>query len=201
MSRVNAVDPGHATGRAKELLELVHAKIGVTPNMIRGMANSPAVLESYLQMNAALEKGTLGAPLREQIALARLSRSSDPKDQAALELARALVEGRGEASDAEFARAQRAGFGDGEIGEIVANVALNLFTNYFNKAVGTVVDFPRVEPATRQSPLEGRVVAGEGHGLRGRGAGSIADKKQQCGNGHREMRTRRRADSPYKCPI
>jgi hypothetical protein len=37
---------------------------------------------------------------------------------------------------------RRAGYTDGEIGEIVANVALNLFTNYFNHVVGTKVDFP-----------------------------------------------------------
>ena len=34
------------------------------------------------------------------------------------------------------------GFSDGEITEIIANVALNLFTNYFNHVAGTEVDFP-----------------------------------------------------------
>lgn len=32
-----------------------------------------------------------------------------------------------------------------EVAEILANVALNVFTNYFNKAAQTVIDFPRVE--------------------------------------------------------
>jgi alkylhydroperoxidase family enzyme len=36
------------------------------------------------------------------------------------------------------------GFTDGEIAEIVAHVALNIFTNYFNIALDVDVDFPRV---------------------------------------------------------
>ena len=36
------------------------------------------------------------------------------------------------------------GFTDGEIAEIIAHVALNIFTNYFNIAVDVDVDFPRV---------------------------------------------------------
>ena len=37
-----------------------------------------------------------------------------------------------------------AGFGDGEITEIIAHVGLNVFTNYFNRAVHTEIDFPIV---------------------------------------------------------
>jgi hypothetical protein len=33
---------------------------------------------------------------------------------------------------------------DGEIGEIIAHVALNIFTNYFNVSLDVDVDFPRV---------------------------------------------------------
>ena len=36
--------------------------------------------------------------------------------------------------------------GYSQIAEIVANVALNLFSNYFNHVAGTVVDFPEVRP-------------------------------------------------------
>jgi alkylhydroperoxidase family enzyme len=36
------------------------------------------------------------------------------------------------------------GFTDGEIAEIVAHVALNVFTNNFNIALDVDVDFPRV---------------------------------------------------------
>ena len=46
------------------------------------------------------------------------------------------------ASSVEELRNQ--GLTDGEIAEIVAHVALNIFTNYFNIAFDVDVDFPRV---------------------------------------------------------
>src|SRR5262245_20934023 len=69
MSRLNQLDPEYATGHAKELLGAVKTKLGIVPNMTRAMANSPAALDGYLQLNGALSKGTLSAKLREQIAL------------------------------------------------------------------------------------------------------------------------------------
>ena len=54
---------------------------------------------------------------------------------------------RGAIADGDFARVRRAGYTEGEIAEIVANVALNLFTNYFNHVARTEVDFPRVSLA------------------------------------------------------
>ena len=45
-----------------------------------------------------------------------------------------------------MARVREAGYGDGEISEIVANVAKNIFTNYFNHVAQTEVDFPEVPP-------------------------------------------------------
>ena len=40
-----------------------------------------------------------------------------------------------------------AGYTDGDIAELVANVAANIFTNYFNHVARTEVDFPRVPVA------------------------------------------------------
>ena len=42
------------------------------------------------------------------------------------------------------------GFNDGQIVEILAHVALNLFTNYVNVAFAVPVDFPSV-PLSRRS--------------------------------------------------
>ncbi len=39
-----------------------------------------------------------------------------------------------------------AGFGDDAIAEIVAGVALNIFTNYFNLVAETDIDFPQAAP-------------------------------------------------------
>jgi len=69
MSRLTAVDPKQAAGKAKELLDGVQAKIGMTPNLMRGLANSPAALKAYLDFSGALAGGLLNSKLREQIAL------------------------------------------------------------------------------------------------------------------------------------
>ena len=56
-----------------------------------------------------------------------------------------LVEARGQVGDADVQAVRAAGFGDQEIVEILAHVALNLFTNYVNVAFAVPVDFPAVK--------------------------------------------------------
>jgi uncharacterized peroxidase-related enzyme len=70
MSRLPAIQTEAAACKARELLEAVQAKLKITPNMTRVMANSPAVLEGYLGFSGALASGSLPPKLREQIALA-----------------------------------------------------------------------------------------------------------------------------------
>ena len=178
MPRFPAISPEDAAGRAKEFLVGVQATLGMIPNLMRTMANSPAVLEAYLDFKGALAMGSLPATLREQIALtvaetndcdyclaahsavgkvvglsrqdildSRQGTSPDRRVDAALQFARTVIHQRGRVGDREVARLRRAGYGDGEIAEIVANVALNLFSNYFNHVAGTVVDFPEVRPS------------------------------------------------------
>lgn len=55
---------------AQQLLAAVKKQIGVAPNLFRVIANSPAALEGYLGLNAALAKGSLAPATRERIALA-----------------------------------------------------------------------------------------------------------------------------------
>lgn len=64
------IDPATATGPAAELLAAVQQSLGVTPNMTKAMANSPALLEGYLGLNGALSGGVLSPAVRELIALA-----------------------------------------------------------------------------------------------------------------------------------
>jgi uncharacterized peroxidase-related enzyme len=172
MTRLNPIDPAEATGKTKELLSAVQAKLHFTPNMMRTMAVSTAVLDGYLCFSSALGGGALGAKLREQIALAvaeangceyclaahstigkmvgltngdvvagRQGLSSDPKAGAALAFARAILDRRGDVSDVDLRAVREAGHGDAEITEIVAHVALNVFTNYFNRLARTSIDF------------------------------------------------------------
>jgi uncharacterized peroxidase-related enzyme len=75
---------------------------------------------------------------------ARHGTASDEKTNAALVFARKIVEDRGHVNDEDVAEVRRAGYTDGEIAEIVADVALTIFTNYFNHVAGTEVDFPLV---------------------------------------------------------
>jgi uncharacterized peroxidase-related enzyme len=59
-----------APAAAQPLLHAVKKQLGVVPNLFRLVANSPAALEGYLGLSAALSKGALPAPTRERIALA-----------------------------------------------------------------------------------------------------------------------------------
>jgi AhpD family alkylhydroperoxidase len=71
-----------------------------------------------------------------EIAASRQASAADTKEDAVLKLAAAMVERRGNVSEEELARARAAGLGDAEIVEVVANVALNVFRNYFALTAG-----------------------------------------------------------------
>ncbi|HEY9500004.1 MAG TPA: carboxymuconolactone decarboxylase family protein [Pyrinomonadaceae bacterium] len=176
MARIQAISYEETTERVKELLTGVRQTLGITPNMMKTMAQSPAVLEAYLNFSASLGSGSLDAKLREQIALvsaevngcgycaaahtaigkmiglgedeilaARKGHSVDARANAALQFARNVIVNRGEISDADLQAVKDVEFSDGEISEILATVALNIFTNYFNLIARTDVDFPRVQ--------------------------------------------------------
>lgn len=86
--------------------------------------------------------GMLGLT-QDQIVGARSANAGDAKNAATLKLASRIVETRGNVSDADVKAARAAGLTDGELAEVVANVALNIYTNYFNHVAATEVDFPR----------------------------------------------------------
>jgi len=81
----------------------------------------------------------------EEMSAAQAGRSTDAKTAAALRFALRLVEARGQMTDADVDAVREAGFDDEEIVEIIAHVALNLFTNYVNVALAVPVDFPAVK--------------------------------------------------------
>ncbi len=88
-----------------------------------------------------------------------------PPQEAALQFARTVVHQRGWVGDDDIARLRRVRYGDGEIAEIVANVAVNLFSNYFDHVARTDVDFPSV-PAlgAMHTETKGRSAAANGDG-------------------------------------
>jgi uncharacterized peroxidase-related enzyme len=80
----------------------------------------------------------------EEMLLNRRGTSTDAKAAAAVAFARALSENAGEIDDATFARTRASGLTDAEIVEVIAIVALNIFTNLLGKATRVEIDFPRV---------------------------------------------------------
>jgi uncharacterized peroxidase-related enzyme len=79
----------------------------------------------------------------QEVLDSRRGASTDPKTDVLLRFARTVVANRGVVKDADIAAVREAGYGDAEIAEIVAHVALNVFTNYFNNVAGTTIDFPK----------------------------------------------------------
>ncbi|MGE3149727.1 MAG: carboxymuconolactone decarboxylase family protein [Pseudorhodoplanes sp.] len=70
MARVAVIDPKTATGEAKPLLDAVQSGLGMVPNFIRVLANSPAALNAFLGLHAIAGAGALDPKTRERIALA-----------------------------------------------------------------------------------------------------------------------------------
>lgn len=76
----------------------------------------------------------------------RKGTSSNDKIRVALEFAIKVAENKGKVSDEDIQTLHEEGYTDGEIIEIVQNVALNVWTNYLNNVAETEVDFPQVKP-------------------------------------------------------
>jgi uncharacterized peroxidase-related enzyme len=70
MPRLAQIEPETATGAAAKLLNQVQQTLGVTPNMTKVMANSPALLQGYLALGAALGGGVIPGSVRERLAVA-----------------------------------------------------------------------------------------------------------------------------------
>ena len=90
--------------------------------------------------------GKSGGMKDETLAMCRIAGSADPKIDAILKFATAIVRERGGVTPEDFQKVKSAGCSDEEIEEIVANVALFTFANYMNLVIGTEVDFPLVVP-------------------------------------------------------
>ncbi len=178
MSRIAIPTVERSPAASQPLLAAVNQQLGVVPNLMKMVGNSPAALEGYLSLNGAVAKGVLDLGMRERIALAiaeyngceyclaahtylgknlaklddaelelaRDAKSANARVAAGLRFAQQVAAERGHVTDSELARVREAGYDDAAIVEIVANVALNVLTNYFNNVAATDLDFPRVAP-------------------------------------------------------
>ncbi len=93
----------------------------------------------------AFRGAKMGIPPQE-LEANRVARAQDPRSAAALRFARQFLRARGAVSDLELDAARGAGWGDGEIGEIAAHVALNSFSNAFSHLAQPELDFPASGP-------------------------------------------------------
>lgn len=84
----------------------------------------------------------------EEILSNRQGTAADHQVAALLQFARQVTEKRGRVDGDDVAAVREAGYGDAEFAEVVAPVALAVFTSYFNSVAETVVDFPQVPVLT-----------------------------------------------------
>lgn len=184
MSRLEIIDPKTASVPAKALLDAVQAQLGVTPNFIRVLANSPKALEGFLGLYGAAGGFAIDKATQERIALAvaegngcqycvsahtaigrhaglsneemalnRRGTSGESRAGAIVAFAKALNDNLGEVTTDEFGAARAAGLSDGEIVEVIAVVALNVFTNILGKATRVDIDFPKIDLLAAPVPV------------------------------------------------
>ena len=172
MQTIQPIQLENAGEATKRLLVAASTETGVSSNMMKTLAQSPRVLEGYLQFSRALAGGKLHQKVREQIALAvaqanlceySLAYHTTIARKLGLTDNQILASREGRAADSRieaalrFARElvaengdssteelHRVGFSDGEMVDIVALVGLNVFENYINMAARMEVDFPKV---------------------------------------------------------
>lgn len=122
---------GRLTARQREIVAL---SVGQT-NACQYCLSAHSLLGKMAGMNAS------------EIQDARRGKAGDPLEYAIASLAATITRQRGVLTDAEFLAFKASGLDDSLIIEIVANVALNVLTNYTNHIAMTDVDFPAVDVA------------------------------------------------------
>ena len=69
MSRIPPVDRNTTDDGMRRNFDAIQKQLGVVPNMMRTMAQSPSVLEAYVALATALRHGLLSARLQQHLAL------------------------------------------------------------------------------------------------------------------------------------
>ena len=173
MTHLPLVTPAPATAPVQRLLAEVRRRQGTTPNMTRAMANSPALLQGYLDLSGALSRGVLSPATRERIALAGRSATAAtnawPRTATSPSAPRtwAQATSRPPASPPRPPRRLRRSSPSQPLSttaaapspartwqppETIGHVALTILTSYFNKAADVALDFPARGRLTRIGP-------------------------------------------------
>ncbi len=145
--------------------------------MIKTLAQSPLVLEGYLDLQKTLSGSRLSPATREQIALAVAqtnlceyslaehahraallglkgeqileSREARALDKKTDALLRFARDLAARRRESSVVELRENGCSDADIIEVIAYVALNVFENYFNDVAQTELDFPRMARAAQ----------------------------------------------------
>ena len=174
MSRLTIPARDNVPEASRPILDAVQKQLGVVPNMFRLIAQSPAALQGFTASNAlakTLDVKTrerialavaqvngcdyclsahsyLGLNLAkispEEITQNRKGASGDAKANAAVQFAAKVVRERGHVTAADIKAVRDAGYSEGQIVEILAVTAENIFTNLLNVVAETDIDFPVV---------------------------------------------------------
>jgi uncharacterized peroxidase-related enzyme len=67
--RIDSISPEKASGEIKDLYGKIEKKFGRVPNIFQAMANSPAVLKAFLQLNEAAGQSSFKPEVVNEIAL------------------------------------------------------------------------------------------------------------------------------------
>lgn len=132
-SMFGAASKGHLNAKTREAIALTVSEIDACDYCLSA--------HSLLGKGAGLGEGDLDK--------AREAGADDARLAATLAFAETITEKRGRVSDQDMAAVRRAGLGDAEILDVVANVALTTFTNYLNEVAKTEIDFPVVTHRAR----------------------------------------------------
>lgn len=170
---VAPIDPTTATGEVETRLDEMTRRFGGVPLTARYLAHSATALEAFFGMTTAAMRvltprlreqlALLSAEVNDcslcramhtasagrvgltptEVDAARRGEADDPREQAALRLASAILDGDGRPTADAVDEARRAGFDDEGLLELFVAVTNNLMTNYFNRFMGlTAADLP-----------------------------------------------------------
>jgi len=76
MSRITVITNETANAEQLALLDAIQAKLGMVPNFLKILANSPAALRAFLGLHGIANEGSLTPQTRERIALAVAQQNS-----------------------------------------------------------------------------------------------------------------------------
>ena len=70
MMRIQPIEREHAAGKSRELLDQLALRGSEPGPMVRAMANAPALLRGYVELNRSMKRGHIDRRISERISLA-----------------------------------------------------------------------------------------------------------------------------------